>query len=371
MEEHLDLLLHLVKQYDDEKITIEDVYVWWGKVRSPNRQQPLAHAHDVHALGEALAAETVPETHLYLTDYRSLYVAELLGIHDEPLPIAEEAHVPEYYRKERLNCDFWFKVGDIRRLVADDMLGVIAELKQLRNVHYADRPVSLYGGMVDLPLLVIRPDDGRYFDEVEREQITDDMLWVEWDAKKAAGTSSIERELRDNLFGEQAWNALELSVRTLLGLAERDFRDHRGDAGYDFAPVVMNLAKALEVQCNAALRRAVATMPARSRMAKMQDRTVDLLQHGALTLGQLARALATEAALASALGKALTNGSWFTGQLPSILDAFSDVRNPAAHHARVDRQVATEWRDRLLGVGCEGVFVGLANVRLRPHPVKN
>ena len=35
---------------------------------------------------------------------------------------------------------------------------MIAELKLLRNPEYHDRPVSLYGGMVDLPLIVVRPD---------------------------------------------------------------------------------------------------------------------------------------------------------------------------------------------------------------------
>jgi hypothetical protein len=365
MDEHLALLLELAGQYEDEKIELKDVYVWWGKVRSPNRQQPLAHAHDVHALGRALIADGATEKHLYVTDYLSMYVAHPLAIHDEPLPPLEEKHVPGYYRKEGLNCDFWFKLGDIRRLVTGDMLGVIGELKQLRNIHYAERPVSLYGGMVDLPLVVIRPDGRRFFDDAEREQITEDMLWVEWDAEKVVGTSSIERELRDNLIGDHAWTRLELSVRTFLALAERDFRDHRADAGYDFAGMIVNLGKALEVQCNAVLRQALAKVPAKHRMAKMQDRTVDLFEHHPLMLGELARALAGEATLVAALGGALTNAPWFTGQLPSILDAFSSVRNPAAHQARVGRDIATHWRNRLLGVGCKGDMIELAACRLK------
>ena len=71
---------------------------------------------------------------------------------------ADPAHVPAYYRHQSLRCDCWFKLLDIRRLAQDDTLAVIAELKRLRNVHYNDRPVSLYGGMVDLPLVVTRED---------------------------------------------------------------------------------------------------------------------------------------------------------------------------------------------------------------------
>jgi len=59
---------------------------------------------------------------------------------------ADPATVPAYYAHNRLNCDFWYKLLDIRRLVADDTIAVIAELKQLRNPEYHNRPVSLYGG---------------------------------------------------------------------------------------------------------------------------------------------------------------------------------------------------------------------------------
>ena len=89
MDEHLELLLDLVGRYDKDEISIEDVYVWWGKVRSPNRQQPLAHAGNVQAMAKALSTDDCAETHLYLTDYRSLYVAELLAIHDETLPASK------------------------------------------------------------------------------------------------------------------------------------------------------------------------------------------------------------------------------------------------------------------------------------------
>src|SRR5690606_39222983 len=58
-----------------EPAGFEDVYVWWAKLRSPNRQQPLPHGEDVLALQEQI--DEGVETHLYLTDYRSLYVGRL------------------------------------------------------------------------------------------------------------------------------------------------------------------------------------------------------------------------------------------------------------------------------------------------------
>jgi len=138
----------------------EGPYVWSAKVRSPNRQQPMPHADDILAIQDQIDAGI--ETHLYLTDYRSLYVAELDEItvdrirSDTP---AEVDHMPDYYKG--MDVDIWFRLLDIRRIVSDDMPGVIAELKDLRNKRYNDRPVSLYGGMVELPLIVSREDKVR------------------------------------------------------------------------------------------------------------------------------------------------------------------------------------------------------------------
>ena len=162
MEEHLRVLLDHAERYEQGAAADDELYVWWGKVRSPNRQQPQAHAEEIRRIGAAIASSA--ETHLYVTDYRSLYVGDVEAVVEGDLPGGEGAHTPGYYGRETLACDFWFKLTDVRRLVADDLLGVIAELKKLRNVHYADRPVSLYGGMVDLPLVVTRPDGERWFD---------------------------------------------------------------------------------------------------------------------------------------------------------------------------------------------------------------
>lgn len=370
MEEHLRVLLTLAQRCEHGDTSDDDVYVWWGKVRSPNRQQTQAHADDIRAMDAALEDESreARETHLYLTDYRSLYVADLVEVFEGDLPRPEREHVPAYYEREALNCDFWFRLADIRRLVADDLVGVIDELRLLRNVHYSDRPVSLYGGMVDLPLVVTRPDGRRYFDERERDVITGGALWAEWDAEHTAGLGAIEAELRDDLFGASAWKSFEPVTRTFIATAEQVFRTHRNDPGFDFAPVLGSFSKALEVQCNAILRRALADAPPLDRQAKVRDATRDVTQGQPLSIGELARAIGGEHRLIAALQRALTPRDpalWFVNVLPRILDAFAEVRNAATHVVRVDRETATRWRERLVGVGCTGDLVELGRVRVR------
>jgi len=60
------------------------------------------------------------------------------------------------------------------------------------------------------------------------------------------------------------------------------------------------------------------------------------------------------------------HGGWFTGAFPVMLDTFAEVRNAAAHGGkRIDRRQATEWRDRILGVGSIGEIVELTKVRVK------
>jgi hypothetical protein len=363
MDAHLRVLRAWSQRHDDGKATDEQLYVWWGKVKSPNRQQPAAHLEDARAA--ALAAREGGEVQLYLTDYRALYVGEVLDVAAGDLPTAEQSHVPPYYMEGQLRCDLWFKLGDIRRLVADDTLQVVEELKKLRNVHYNDRPVSIYGGMVDLPLVVTREDDRRFFDPDERDQLTDGVLWAEFDAEAGSGTAAMERELRENRFGESLWSALEPATRTFVATGERLFREHRLDPAFDFASVLMNFAKAVEVQANAVLRRALGKLPGAARMVNVEGSTIDLAEYRALGLGELARAIGGERELNVGLANALENGRWFTQQMPPVLDELRQVRNPGAHAAVVDRTTAKRWRDQVVGIGCAGLLVELARTTVK------
>jgi hypothetical protein len=245
MNAHVRVLLDNIAGYRAGKVKEEDVHVWWGKVRSKNRLDQLPHLAEVLALD--VEGESGRELHLYLTDYRSLYVGHVHEITAENVLADEADHVPAYYGEHRLKCDCWFRLGDIRRLILDDTVGVIAELKKLRNTHYGDRAVSLYGGMVNLPLVVSRDDGARFFDPSLRAALLDGQFWAEADAGRT-GLGAVERDLRENVLGEETWNGLDLSTRSFIATAEQIFRSNRGDPGFDFSGVVVNLAKALEVQ---------------------------------------------------------------------------------------------------------------------------
>jgi hypothetical protein len=363
MEEHLAPLLRDAAALREKRVRDEDVYVWWGLVHSRNRRTALPHMNSIRAIDEVLSGDDPPETHLYLTDYQSLFVADLAEIRFEALSSSEAAHVPSYYASDRLECDCWFKLWDVRRLVADDLLATIEELKRLHSVAYFDRPVSLYGGIVDLPLVVTRPDGQSFFDEDERDVSTNALLWAEFDAQMGSGIVAVERSLREDLLSDTAWSALDPSVRTFVATAEKVYREHRSDPAFDFAAVIGSFSKALKKQLGSLLRRVLPKLPKQHRLMNIDGVTVDLTQRRGLSLSQLVQVLAGDQARGTALAQALVNGGWLTTPFAAVLDEFRTVRNEGTQERRIDRKTATHWRNEMLGVGCVGQFVELAKVR--------
>jgi hypothetical protein len=369
MDAHLGVLLAWAERRERAEAEAEDLYVWWAKIRSPNRQQPLPHIAEILALQEQV--ERGEETHLYLTDYRSLHVAQLDEVTADDVLAGtpdEIEHMPAYYRGQQ--ADFWFRLLDIRLLVADDTVLTIEELKKLRNVRYHDRPVSLYGGMVELPLVVTRQDGAQWF--AEAGELAEGRLWAERDAGMRVETERMARDLRDNLVGRRLWVVLEPATRNFLASAEAVFRTRRDDPRFDFAGPAIGYAKAVETELNALLfpllRRALRARPPAERQAAVEGRTHDLgaeiphqslgalrtlLQHNDTVRGAVRR-------LAPALDPV-----WLLDGLPTRLAGLAELRNPAAHHGRASREAVGDAREEVLGIGCRGLLVEIAEAKAR------
>ncbi len=370
MDEHLRVLLDWAERARRGRAQDEDVYVWWGKVRSPNRRQPLPHTGDILALQGQI--EEGRETHLYLTDYRSLYVGLLEDIAGESLlaEYPDEAdHMPGYYRG--LMLDFWFKLADVRRLVANDTPATIEELKRLRNTRYFDRPVSLYGGITELPLIVTRDGDAGVGWFSDRAALTDGRLWAERDAALRGETERLAQDLRDNLIGRSVWALLEPASTAFLASAEAVFRSHRDDPGFDFSACAVEYAKAVEAELNAVvfrpLRRRLAHAASSDRIAHSDEQPCDLaglVPHQGL--GAIQHLLLHDAVIGKAIRSVYPHDhKWLLGILPSALEPLVALRNPAAHSRALVCDAVLAQREAVLGIGCEGLIVQLARAKSR------
>ena len=125
LDAHLQVLLDQARRERRGEVDRDDIYVWWGKIRSKNRDGRLPHHKDVLALDEQVRDGV--ETHLYLTDYRSLYVAHVGEITDEDVrkDEGELDRMPDYYQGHAI--DFWFRLFDLRRIATGDTVEVIGE----------------------------------------------------------------------------------------------------------------------------------------------------------------------------------------------------------------------------------------------------
>ncbi|MDX1645491.1 MAG: hypothetical protein R3244_14150, partial [Thermoanaerobaculia bacterium] len=277
-------------------------------------------------------------------------------------------HMPSYYRGRE--ADFWFYLRDIRRLVDTDTPGVIAELKKLRNRRYFDKPVSLYGGIVDLPLLVTREEEVSWFGG--NEELTEGRLWAERDAVFKGETGRVAQDLRDNLFGPAIWEQLEPGSRTFLSTAEAVYRARREDPGFDFSAPAVEYAKAIETELNAllfeALHRALSGKPPHEREVRADGRLLDLGGYPPhQSLGTLKYLLdSKDAIVTTALRTVLKqDANWLLGTLPHRLAPIKKLRNPAAHGSSLTRSRLADMRAEILGIGQEGLLVRLARTKLR------
>lgn len=365
MDAHINLLVGRARDHRGGRLSGEDeVHVWWGRIASPRRKEPLPHLADVLELDDQLRAH-VP-TCLYLTDYRSLHVADLSEVTVDD-PRGRGGAVPDYYRE--LECDLWFGIWDIRQVVADDTRAVIQELGKLRNTRYHDHPVSLYGGMTELPLIVWRDAEVDWFGD--RAELTEGRLWAERDGELRGEVARLGADLRDNLFGPTIWMRMEPATRTFLASAEAVVRARRSDPAFNFAGPALEYAKAVEMEANAVLRalmlRAYRGASARVAITRTDGRPLDFrepLRH--LTLGELVRLLVDDDVVRRGLQSvAPQHVSYLTDEysLPSRLKRVQAVRNPAAHSAPIDRETLLKLRAQLMGIGQTGVLLELARVK--------
>lgn len=371
MHGHIKIVLKLAEKSRKSETRDDDVYVWWGKILSRSRdQKKLSHIDEILAIQNQIQEGT--ETHLYLTDYRSLYVAWLGGIttrnvHEDE---GEQSHVPAYYREEDFSFDCWFRLKDIRRIVADDTLEVIEMLKELKNTQFDDKPVSLYGGMINTPLIVAREREQLWF--ASREYLTGGAFWAEYDADRSGPTGRLAQDLRDNLFGRRNWAALEVTSRNFFATAEAVYRSARETTHFDFSPAVVEYCKAVEVELNtlflSSFREKLSHLPPKDTVTTihqtMEINLVDCIDH--FTVGAIIAFLKRDARFKSCVKLALPNDQgWLLGRLPGELLALRDLRNRAAHEAKLNREEVEEVRNHLLGIGCKGLMSEIVEIKMK------
>lgn len=100
-----------------------------------------------------------------------------------------------------------------------------------------------------------------------------------------------------------------MAAGVFISSAEKLFREHRDDPGFNFGQVITAFAQALERQVHVALAEGIAAIPASARRANVGGRTEDLSTFRPLTIGEMARVIGGERELNAALTSALEHGA--------------------------------------------------------------
>jgi len=78
------------------------------------------------------------------------------------------------------------------------------------------------------------------------------------------------------------------------------------------------------------------------------------------TLVGWARILGSSKQMVEFLGRTLRDGRCLAESLGLVLADFARYRNPAVHESVAGRADAVRWRQRILGIGCEGALARMA-----------
>lgn len=374
MDVHLRVLLRWAEMADQGDAKPEDVYVWWARLHSPERKTPHPYRDRILAMEEQIRDGV--ETHLYLTDYRSLYVGHLAEITDDDLPRSrpqEKSHIPDYVLKHE--AGFWFRLLDLRQVVSGDLAGTELEIQRLRNLIKPEKAVSMYGGITDAPMMVTRDPPAAWFEN--SVELTGGQLWAQLEAQFRGESKRVARQLRDNLFGPALWRAMEPASRTFLTSAEAVFRSRADDPGFDFSTVAIEYAKAVEVELNAlifpAMRRFFADRTPKQRELHGTHGRLDLgrpIQHQ--TLGAIAHYLEKSGAVRKGIWSSLkSDAPWLLSEeFKDELGELLKLRNPAAHWEITMGEVVSEHRATLLGIGCQGLLVQIIQAKIRAEELR-
>ena len=251
-----------------------------------------------------------------------------------------------------------------------DLAGTELEIQKLRNTIKPEKPVSMYGGIADAPMIVTREPPVRWFED--NEELTGGQLWAQLEAQLRGESKRVARQLRDNLFGPGLWRAMEPASRTFLTSAEAVFRSRIDDPGFDFSTVAIEYAKAVEVELNAlifpALRSLLSGRPPKQREIHGSHSRLDLgrpVRHQ--TMGAIAHYLEEAGLVRKGIWTALKHDAeWILSEeFNAVLGRLLKLRNPAAHWEVTMGDMVSEQRAELLGIGCEGFLVRLIQAKLR------
>ncbi|UCN00121.1 ATP-binding protein [Sulfurimonas sp. SWIR-19] len=325
--------------------------VAFGKLRSKLRDYDHPNEEKLDTLYESVSAENPLQ--LFLTDYDSIYVANVIAVKSEKTKIIK---APSYY--DTMDVEKWFIFDDLR-LIIDKNFAQVRDsvLANFKAVNYNNRTYAVYGNKYVYPMQVTMKEEINYF---EKE---DTNFKYYTNIFKTPLEITTRQNLIEFTFGEDIFYALHPNTQDNIISAEIEFSQNKHNPLYDYSAVIMKYSKAIEAELHnffktlvAFLIKQDATIANIPFSVQGMDRTVEDIALQKANYGTY-KFLLKNHQIKSTIQHNIQKSNlkyFILSSIPYYINTIQNIRNESVHGNGATLDECKQIRKKLLGIGDSG-----------------
>ncbi|MGD9554489.1 MAG: HP0729 family protein [Arcobacteraceae bacterium] len=340
IEQHLEIL----KEFG---------YVAFGKVKSklkdmiPPNKEILENIYNNVSKNKSLQ--------LFLTDYNSMYVANVIAVKKEKTKIIK---APQYY--DELEVEQWYIFDDIRLLASNDFPHIRDNLlANFKAINYNNHTYAVYGNSYVYPMQVTMKNEINYF-----EKDNEDFKFF-FDIFKSKEQIKIKQNLIDFNFGEKIFYSLTANTQDNIISAEVEYMQNKQNPLYDFSSIVMKYSKAIEHELYIFMKILFSYLMSKNIYLKNIPYSIqgnnfvfeDILEHKA-NYGTYKYLMKTYE-IKDAINQYIENSSFkyfLFKKLINFISIMQEVRNESIHGSMTSFKDCNTIRETVIGIGINSIL---------------
>lgn len=341
MEQHLEILK-------------EKGVVAFGKVKSALKDQEHQHEQILEDIYSEVSKETPMQ--LFLTDYNSIYVANVISIKTERTILIK---APKYY--DTLDVEKWFVFDDLR-LIVDKDFGVIRDkiLSNFKAVNYNNHTYALYGNPYVYPMQVTMKEDINYFEK------DDEHFKYYTNIFKSELELNTKESLINFTFGTNIFYSFASNTQDNIISAEIEYLQNKHNPLYDFSSLVVKYSKAVELELHRFMKIVFKYLTDKDERLErlpysIQGRDYELsdIQEHKANYGTY-KFLIRKYEIKDAVNSYISNSPlryFIMSTVPKFINIMQSIRNESVHGGTTSLKECNDIRDNMLGIG-KSSFLG-------------
>jgi len=330
----------------------ENGLVAFGKVRSPLRDYEHPNQDALNIIYNETTKE-VP-TQLFLTDYNSIYVANVVSVNENIRLIK----VPKYY--EELEVEYWFVFDDLR-LIAHKDFEIIRDkvLANFNATNFNNRTYAIYGNPYIYPMQVTMKEEINYFAK------DDEHFKFYTNIFKSKEQLQMKQNLIDFNFGKKRFYSLAPNSQDNIIGAEIEYMQNKDNLLYDFSSVIVKYSKAVELELYRFMKKVFAFLldtdaelenfpySIQGRDYKLKDVLTNKPNFGTYSY------IIKSYEIKTAMNAHVKNGNlrhFVFAVIPTFIRTMQNVRNESVHGEATPLKECDEIRTEVIGIGKSGMI---------------